>query len=54
MCFRMRSVAMVATKAAVLLPDMGPLINAEGHTLLVSFVKTNLSLHFLYQSSFAP
>jgi len=54
MCSRMRSVDMVATKSAVLLPGMGPLIDAEDHALVVSLTKTNLSLHFLYQSSIAP
>ena len=54
MCLRTRSVTMVATKAAVLLPGIGPLIDAEGRALLVSLVKTNLPLHFLNQSSIAP
>jgi hypothetical protein len=50
----MRSITMVATKAAVLLPVVGPIMDAEGHALLVSLVKKDLSLHFLYQSSIAP
>jgi hypothetical protein len=54
MFLRMRSVTMVVTKAAALLPGTGPLVDAEGHALLVSLVETNLSLHFLNQSSIAP